>query len=145
MEYGGLLWISSGRYSCTLPAYFYKWIFSLQWDAPHRFDSLAMGGYLLWCSSHCFSHFPLACRNLRIDIITLDFTPALSEGDHYSMANAVAEPDKVQIPRYLNAYYYYRANGEDAIPYERYTARLNRVISALLIARLQGGVRLLHH
>lgn len=43
------------------------------------------------------------------------------------------EPDKVQIPRYLNAYYYYRANGEDAIPYERYTARLNRVISALLI------------
>lgn len=48
------------------------------------------------------------------------------------MANAVAEPDKVQIPRYLNAYYY-RANGEDAIPYERYTARLNRVISALLV------------
>lgn len=43
------------------------------------------------------------------------------------------EPDKVQIPRYLNAYYYYRANGEDAIPYERYTARLNRVISALLV------------
>lgn len=43
------------------------------------------------------------------------------------------EPDKVQIPRYLNAYYYYRANGEDAIPYERYTARLNHVISALLI------------
>lgn len=26
-----------------------------------------------------------------IDITTLDFTPALSEGDHYSMANAVAE------------------------------------------------------
>lgn len=88
----------------------------------------------MWCSSHCFSHFPLVCRNLRIDITTLDFTPALSEGDHYSMANAVAEPDKVQIPRYLNAYYYYyRANGEDAIPYERYTARLNRVISALLV------------
>ena len=43
------------------------------------------------------------------------------------------EPDKVQIPRYLNAYYYYRANGEDAISYERYTARLNRVISALLV------------
>lgn len=41
--------------------------------------------------------------------------------------------EKVQIPRYLNAYYYYRANGEDAIPYERYTARLNRVISALLV------------
>ena len=43
------------------------------------------------------------------------------------------EPDKVQIPRYLNAYYYYRVNGEDAIPYERYTARLNRVISSLLV------------
>jgi len=73
-----------------------------------------VGGYLLWCSSHCFSHFPLACRNLRIDITTLDFTPALSEGDHYSMANAVAEVE----------------NGHFSIPS---TARLNRVISALLV------------
>jgi len=97
----------------------------LQWDAPHRFDSLAVGGYLLWCSSHCFSHFPLACRNLRIDITTIV--------EANSRMGYECEPDKVQIPRYLNAYYYYRANGEDAIPYERYTARLNRIISALLV------------
>ena len=84
-----------------------------------------MGGYLLWCSSHCFSHFPLACRNLRIDITTIV--------EANSRMGYECEPDKVQIPRYLNAYYYYRANGEDAIPYERYTARLNRVISALLV------------
>ena len=113
----------------------------------------------MWCSSYCFSHFPLACRNLRIDITTLDFTPrpeimdymrAIVDDDNQYIEDVLegayeviveansrmgykCEPDKVQIPRYLNAYYYYRANGEDAIPYERYTARLNRVISALLV------------
>lgn len=94
-----------------------------------------------------------------IDITTLDFTPhpeimdymrAIVDDDNQYIEDILeeayeviveansrmgyeCEPDKVQIPRYLNAYYYYRANGEDAIPYERYTARLNRVISALLV------------
>lgn len=45
----------------------------------------------------------------------------------------VRDPDAIRIPRYLNSYYYYRANGADAIPYERYTARLNRIISALIL------------
>ena len=59
---------------------------------PSSFRLLSGGGLLIVvCSSHCFYHFPLACRNLRIDITILDFTPALSGGDHYSMANAVAE------------------------------------------------------
>ena len=45
----------------------------------------------------------------------------------------VRDPDAIRIPRYLNHHYYYRANGADAIPYERYTARLNRIISALIL------------
>lgn len=57
------------------------------------------------------------------------------------MANAVAEVEldngrSAEI--YIAADYEYEnslitVNGEDAIPYERYTARLNRVISALLV------------
>ena len=45
----------------------------------------------------------------------------------------VRDPDAIRIPRYLNSHYYYRANGADAIPCERYTARLNRIISALIL------------
>ena len=45
----------------------------------------------------------------------------------------VRDPGAIRIPRYLNSHYYYRANGADAIPYERYTARLNRIISALIL------------
>lgn len=45
----------------------------------------------------------------------------------------VRDPDAVSIPRYLNSHYYYRAEGNDAIPYERYMARLNRIISALIL------------
>lgn len=128
-----------------------------------------MGGYLLWCSSHCFSHFPLACRNLRIDIITLDFTPALSEGDHYSMANAVAEVEldngrSAEI--YIAADYEYENSlitvierDEDGCQDRAYDSEstqewplLDSFYSTvepchLSIARrrLQGGVRLLHH
>ena len=45
----------------------------------------------------------------------------------------VRDPDAVRLPRYLNSHYYYRAEGSNAIPYERYTARLNRIISALIL------------
>lgn len=46
---------------------------------------------------------------------------------------AVRDPDAIRVPRYLNSHYYYRAEGNDAIPYERYMARLNRIISALIL------------
>ena len=45
----------------------------------------------------------------------------------------VRDPDAIHVPRYLNSHYYYRAEGNDAIPYERYMARLNRIISALIL------------
>ncbi|WP_298577505.1 hypothetical protein [uncultured Lawsonella sp.] len=45
----------------------------------------------------------------------------------------VRDPDAISIPRYLNSHYYYRAEGRNAIPYERYMARLNRIISALIL------------
>ncbi|ALE19033.1 hypothetical protein [Lawsonella clevelandensis] len=45
----------------------------------------------------------------------------------------VRNPGAVRLLRYLNSHYYYQANGVEAIPYERYTARLGRIISALIL------------
>jgi len=71
-----------------------------------------------------------------IDITTLDFTPALSEGDHYSMANAVAE---VELDNGRSAEIYIAAD------YEEVHSTVEPCHLSIARRRLQGGVRLLHH